>query len=65
MKMSSNYSRELLKVSVGKMLQTLGWHSVQITPAEILTDILKQYICQLGHLTMEYANQCKYQNVFY
>lgn len=62
--MSAEYSRDMLKVSVAKMLQTLGWHSVNTTPVEIMTDMLRSYLCNLGKLTNEYANQCKYPRLY-
>lgn len=56
--MASTYSRDLTKVAVAKILQTIGWHSSNATPLEILTDVLVQYITQIGRATNDYANEC-------
>lgn len=57
--MSDAYSRDMIKISVVKILQTIGWHSINTAPLEILTDVLSQYIFQLGKATNEYASECK------
>lgn len=59
--MSSDYAKYMAKMAVGKILLSLGWHSIQTTPLEVLTEILTSYISQIGHLTNEYANQCTYK----
>ncbi|GJQ67755.1 hypothetical protein Trydic_g21073 [Trypoxylus dichotomus] len=53
----NRYSRDMVKVSVARMLQTIGWHSIQSTPLEMLTDILIQYMTQMAKLTNDYANE--------
>ncbi|XP_063928432.1 transcription initiation factor TFIID subunit 3 isoform X2 [Zophobas morio] len=55
--MSRNYTRDHLKISVVKILQTLGWNSINTTPLEILTDILGNYIGQITRSTNSYANE--------
>ncbi|KAK5639381.1 hypothetical protein RI129_011873 [Pyrocoelia pectoralis] len=54
--MTSQYTRDQLKLCVAKMCITIGWHSSMTTPIEILTDILSNYLHQLGRSTNEYAN---------
>ncbi|XP_025833542.1 transcription initiation factor TFIID subunit 3 isoform X2 [Agrilus planipennis] len=55
--MASQYSREQIKIAVAKICLTIGWHSVQTTSVEILTDILSHYLLQLGKSTADYANE--------
>lgn len=55
--MSEQYARDHCKIAVGKILQTIGWHSINSTPLEVLTDILGQYICQISKTTNDYANE--------
>lgn len=62
--MAAEYSRDLAKVAVAKILQTIGWHSSNATPLEILTDVLVQYITQLGRSTNDYANECNILELF-
>lgn len=52
------YSRSMIKASVAKMLQTIGWHTIHTTPIEMLTDILIQYMTQMAKLTADYCNEC-------
>lgn len=59
--MSAEYTREHLKLAIAKILQTLGWHSIQTTPLEVLADILSQFMSQLTRTTNEYANECNYK----
>ncbi|CAG9823175.1 unnamed protein product [Phaedon cochleariae] len=55
--MSSEYARDHCKIAVGKILQTLGWHSINSTPLEVLTDIMSSYIQQISKLTNDYTNE--------
>jgi len=58
--MSDKYSRDLLKVSIGKILQVIGWHSINSSPLEILTDLLEKYLKELSTTVNLYANECKF-----
>ncbi|XP_045482902.1 transcription initiation factor TFIID subunit 3 isoform X2 [Harmonia axyridis] len=58
--MSEQFTREHLRISVGKILHTLGWHNSNTTPLEYLTDLLRNYISQLSRVTCEYANEFGY-----
>lgn len=62
--MSSQYTQEVLKVVVAKICQTIGWHSIQTTPMEILVDILHRYLSELSKLTHNYATLCKFYKYF-
>lgn len=55
--MSSQYSRDHCKVAVSKILQTIGWHSINSTPLEVLTDILSKYIQQISKISVDFANE--------
>lgn len=55
--MSSQYSRDHCKIAVSKILQTIGWHTVNSTPLEVLTDILSKYIQQISKTAVDYANE--------
>ncbi|CAH0561863.1 unnamed protein product [Brassicogethes aeneus] len=54
---AAQYTRDHIKLSVGKILQTLGWHSINSTPLEVLTDVLARFLSQLTKLTNDYANE--------
>jgi hypothetical protein len=53
--MSSQYARALLKVSVGQILQTIGFQSVQSTAMDVLVDILERYIMLMTRSAHDYA----------
>lgn len=55
--MSREFTRDHCKIALGKILQTIGWHSINTTPLEVLTDILSSYISQIAKLTNDYANE--------
>lgn len=38
------YVKKLLKISVGQMLQTIGFQTAQSTALEILVEVLERYI---------------------
>lgn len=55
--MSAEYTRDHCKIAVAKILQTIGWHSINSTPLEVLTDILSRYVSQIAKTTNDYANE--------
>lgn len=55
--MSAQYSRDHCKIAVSKMLQTIGWHTSNSTPLEVLTDILSKYMQQISRTAVDYANE--------
>ncbi|XP_060523451.1 transcription initiation factor TFIID subunit 3 [Cylas formicarius] len=55
--MSAQYTRDHCKLAVAKILQTIGWHSINSTPLEVLTDIMANYIRQLAKITNDYSNE--------
>lgn len=56
----SEYTRNVLKVVVAKICQTIGWHSINSTPMDIMVDLLRRYFIELTRLTQAYATQCKF-----
>ncbi|XP_058835776.1 transcription initiation factor TFIID subunit 3-like [Topomyia yanbarensis] len=53
--MSERYTHQLLKVVVAQVCQTIGWHSIQSTPLELMMDILDQYLRDITRLTHRYS----------
>lgn len=53
--MSERYTHQLLKVVVAQICQTIGWHSIQSTPMELMIDILDQYLRDITRVTHRYA----------
>lgn len=59
-KMVDPYSRNVLKIVVAQICQTIGWHAIQSTPLELLTDVFQKYIHELGRTAHRYGEQCKF-----
>ena len=59
--MVESYSRDILKVVVAQICQTIGWHAIHSTAIELLTDVLRKYIHELGHTAHRYGEQCEYR----
>lgn len=58
-KMSAEYSRNILKIVVAQICQTIGWHSINSTPLEFLVDLLQEYLLRISKLTHQYAEVCE------
>lgn len=55
--MSDKYTREILRRNVAQICQTIGWHSINSTPLDILVHVLEKYILSLGTQAHRYAEQ--------
>ncbi|XP_011496850.1 PREDICTED: transcription initiation factor TFIID subunit 3 isoform X2 [Ceratosolen solmsi marchali] len=53
--MTTQYSRNVLKMVVAQICQTIGWHSINSTPLEFMVDLMQEYIFQLSKLTQQYT----------
>ncbi|CAG0913928.1 unnamed protein product [Notodromas monacha] len=53
--MADEFSQATLKMVVGQICQTIGWHSINVTPLNILVDILGQYMTEFGKLIHAYS----------
>ncbi|XP_011708270.1 PREDICTED: transcription initiation factor TFIID subunit 3 isoform X2 [Wasmannia auropunctata] len=53
--MSAEYSRNVLKIVVAQICQTIGWHSINSTPLEFLVDLLQEYLLRVSKLTHQYT----------
>lgn len=56
---AEDYSNHILKVAVAQICQAIGWHSIQSTPLELMTDILSKYLQQIARKSNRYAELCK------
>lgn len=57
--MSGEYSRNVLKIVVAQICQTIGWHSINSTPLEFLVDLMQEYLLRVSKLTHQYAEVCE------
>lgn len=53
--MSNEYTHQILRVVVAQICQTIGWHSIQTTPLELLVDILHKYLQEVTRETYRYT----------
>ncbi|XP_003427022.2 transcription initiation factor TFIID subunit 3 isoform X1 [Nasonia vitripennis] len=53
--MTTEYTRNVLKMVVAQICQTVGWHSINSTPLEFMVDLMQEYIFQVSKLTQQYA----------
>ncbi|XP_046485681.1 transcription initiation factor TFIID subunit 3 isoform X1 [Neodiprion pinetum] len=53
--MAAEYSRNVLRVVVAQICQTIGWHSINSTPLEFLVDLMQEYLTRTSKLTHQYA----------
>ena len=56
----TSYARNLLRISVAQMLQTVGFQSVQSTALDILVEILERYIELLSKSSHDYSELGKH-----
>ena len=50
-----DYSRQLAKIGIGQMLQTVGFQSVQASALDILVEVLERYIFLLSKTAHDYT----------
>ncbi|KAL0108606.1 hypothetical protein PUN28_015224 [Cardiocondyla obscurior] len=53
--MSAEYSRNVLKIVVAQICQTIGWHSINTSPMEFLVDLMQEYLLRVSKLTHQYS----------
>lgn len=58
--MTTQYSRNILKVVVAQICQTIGWHSIHSTPLEFMVDLMQEYIFQIAKSSHQYAQIRKF-----
>lgn len=62
--MAQEFNRKALTLVVAQICQTIGWHSINSTPLELLVDLLHRYLFEVGKNAHLYAEQCKYLLLF-
>lgn len=58
--MTSEYTRQVLKVVVAQICQTIGWHAINSSPLEFMVDLMQEYILRISKLSHDYAEHCKW-----
>ncbi|XP_034230878.1 transcription initiation factor TFIID subunit 3 isoform X2 [Thrips palmi] len=55
--MAQEFNRKALTLVVAQICQTIGWHSINSTPLELLVDLLHRYLFEVGKNAHLYAEQ--------
>jgi len=63
--MSHDFNRKTLTVVVAQICQAIGWHSINSTPLDMLVDLLHRYLLKIGDNAHRYAEQCKFEHIFW
>jgi histone H3/H4 len=56
------YSRALVKIAIGQILQTIGFQAAQSTAIEILAEVLERYVLLLGKTAHDFAELGSHKN---
>lgn len=59
-RMSENYVRELLRVSIAQICQTIGYNAIQTTPLELLQDNLHKFLHEFCRDLRRHVDHCKF-----
>ena len=57
--MSAMFAQEVLKVVVGHCSNNIGWHGIQASSLDLLTEVLQKYMTEIGKSAHRYSEQCK------
>lgn len=57
--MSAMYGQEVLKMVVGHCSDNIGWHGIQASSLDLLTEVLQKYLTEIGKSVHRYSEQCK------
>lgn len=49
------YTQQMLKVVVAQICQTIGWHSINATPLELMTHILHKFLQEVPRIAHRYS----------
>lgn len=53
--MADKYSRQVARIAVAQMAETVGFDGVQESAVEVLADLMLRYIAQLASASHSYA----------
>lgn len=55
--MSAMFAQEVLKVVVGHCSNNIGWHGIQASSLDLLTEVLQKYMTEIGKSAHRYSEQ--------
>lgn len=58
--MTSEYTKEILRVAVAQICQTIGYNATQSAPLELLQDVLDKFMREFTRDLRRHVEHCKY-----
>lgn len=56
--MMDNFNREVLRVAVAQICQSMGWDALQKSTHDTLTDVMQRYLEEIGKVAYGYTQLC-------
>ena len=53
------FAQDILKVVVGHCSNNIGWHGIQSSSLDLLTEVLQKYMAEIGKSVHRYSEQCE------
>ena len=57
--MVDNFNRQILRVAVAQICQSMGWDALQKSTHDTLTDVMQRYLEEIGKVAYSYTQLCK------
>ena len=57
--MMDGFNRQVLRVAVAQICQSMGWDAVQKSTHDTLTDVLQRYLEEIGKVAYGYTQICE------
>ena len=54
-----NFNRQVLRVAVAQICQSMGWDALQKSTHDTLTDVMQRYLEEIGKVAYGYTQLCK------
>ncbi|CAB3990082.1 transcription initiation factor TFIID subunit 3 [Paramuricea clavata] len=57
--MADNFNRQVLRVAVAQICQSMGWDALQKSTHDTLTDVMQRYLEEIGKVAYSYTQLCE------
>ena len=58
--MADNFNRQVLRVAVAQICQSMGWDALQKSTHDTLTDVMQRYLEEIGKVAYSYTQLCEF-----
>ena len=59
--MVDSFNRQVLRVAVAQICQSMGWDALQKSTHDTLTDVMQRYVEEIGKVAYSYTQLCMYR----